>query len=106
MGYIKRFSSHSKPYPRFINGYGLELRAIPSHIRVFINAFRAIPSHIRGYGLEWLEKRFIYPIRVLSFWIKRGYDLEWLEKRFLYHIRVLSFWIKRGYDLENTFHIL
>ena len=50
------------------------------------------------------EKRFIYHIRVLSFWIKRGYDLEWLEKRFLYHIRVLSFWIKRGYDLENTFH--
>ena len=58
----------------------------------------------RGYGLEWLEKHFLYHIRVLSFWIKRGYDLEWLEKRFLYHIRVLSFWIKRGYDLENTFH--
>ena len=45
----------------------------------------------RGYDLEfeWLEKRFIYHIRVLSFWIKRGYDLEWLEKRFIYHIHVL-----------------
>ena len=45
----------------------------------------------RGYDLEWLEKRFIYHIRVLSFWIKRGYGLEWLKKRFIYHIRVLSF---------------
>ena len=55
----------------------------------------------RGYDLEWLEKRFLDHIRVLSFWIKRGYGLEWLEKRFLYNIRVLSFWIKRGYDLEG-----
>ena len=57
------------------------------HIRVL--SFRIK----RGYGLEWLEKRFIYPIRVLSFWIKRGYGLEWLEKRLIYPIRVLSFWI-------------
>ena len=73
--------------------------------KAFIYPIRVLSFWIkRGYGLEWLEKRFIYPIRVLSFWIKRGYGLEWLEKRFIYPIRVLSFWIKRGYDLENTFH--
>ena len=34
-----------------------------------------------------VESRTHFEERI-SFWIKRGYDLEWLEKRFLYHIRV------------------
>ena len=72
----------------------------PSHIRVLSKRIKRGYGIENGYDLEWLEKRFLYHIRVLSFWIKRGYDLEWLEKRFIYHIRVLSFWIKRGYDLE------
>ena len=37
-------------------------------------------------------KSILYTIRVLPFF---GYDLEWLEKRFIYHIRVLSFYKTR-----------